>query len=264
MSNPHRFRERLKSGAVCLGSVASFTDPAVSEAMARSGVDFIWIDMEHGGLSVETVQLHIMATQLGGATPLVRVPWNDPVLIKPVLDAGADGIIVPLIRTPADAQKAVAACRYPPDGIRGYGPRRPSNYGRQGGPTFCQAANQHVMVIPQIEHIDAVNSLDEILQTPGIEAIMVGPNDLSGSMGMIAQTGHPKVVEAIEKIIATARRRGVYAGFAGGSGPDDALRWIGKGAQWVAIGADFLFMTRALDADLAQVRKGLGQATEGR
>ena len=259
MQGEHRFRQRLRSGAVAIGCVVSFTDPAVSEALAGAGLDFLWIDMEHGGLGVETVQAHIMAAQLAGVTPLVRVPWNDPVLMKPVLDAGAEGVIVPLIRTPADAQRAVAACRYPPDGVRGYGPRRPSNYGRRGGPDFCRAANQHVMVIPQIEHIDAVRSLDDIIQTPGIEAVMIGPNDLSGSMGLTAQTGHPEVVRAMEAVITGARRRGVFVGIAVGSGPDDVLHWIHQGVQWVGIGADFLFLTRGVDQDVARIRQGLGR-----
>jgi 2-dehydro-3-deoxyglucarate aldolase/4-hydroxy-2-oxoheptanedioate aldolase len=259
MTLQHRFRERLQRGAVALGCIVSFTDPAVSEALAGGGLDFVWIDMEHGGLGIETTQRHIMAAQLAGASALVRVPWNDPVLIKPVLDAGADGVIVPLIRTPADARNAVAACRYPPEGVRGFGPRRPANYGRRGGPDFCQAANRHVMVIPQIEHIDAVRSLDEILETPGVEAVMIGPNDLSGSLGLLGQTGHPEVVRAIETVIEKARRHRVFVGIAVGRGADDLLHWIRKGVQWAGVGADFLFMTRALDAEVARIRQALEQ-----
>jgi 2-dehydro-3-deoxyglucarate aldolase/4-hydroxy-2-oxoheptanedioate aldolase len=257
MRTQHRFRERLRAGAVCLGTAVSFTDPAVSEALAGAGLDFLWIDMEHGALGIEAVQAHVMASQLAGATPLVRVPWNDPVLIKPVLDAGAEGIIVPLIRTAADARQAVAACRYPPDGVRGFGPRRPSAFGRHGGPAFCQAANQHVMVIPQVEHIDAVRNLDDILQTPGVEAVLIGPNDLSGSMGLTAQPAHPEVVQAVETVIAKARARGVFVGIGLGGGADDVLRWLRKGVQWAGVGADFLYLTRGIDDVVGRIRQGL-------
>src|SRR5207253_3124908 len=129
MSGDHAnsFREKLRQGQVCLGTVISFTDPTVTEALCPV-LDFVWIDMEHNALSLETVQAHIMATKGSDTTPLVRMPWNDPVLIKPVLDIGAAGVIVPLVRTAEDVRRAVAACLYPPEGIRGFGPRRPSNY----------------------------------------------------------------------------------------------------------------------------------------
>src|SRR5439155_26617319 len=127
---------------------------------------------------------------------LVRVQWNDPVLIKPVLDIGAAGVIVPSVSTADEARRAVAACRYPPDGIRGFGPRRPSNYGRLGGPEFCKAANEAVIVIIQIEHIHGVNNLDEILAVPGLTGILVGSNDLSGSMGHMGEPRHPDVLRA--------------------------------------------------------------------
>jgi 2-keto-3-deoxy-L-rhamnonate aldolase RhmA len=115
------FREKLRRGQVCLGTVISFTDPTVTEALCPL-LDFVWIDMEHNALSLETVQAHVMATKGSETTPLVRVPWNDPVLVKPVLDIGAAGVIVPMVRTPDDVRRAVAACLYPPEGSRGFGP----------------------------------------------------------------------------------------------------------------------------------------------
>src|SRR5437870_5642771 len=145
------FREKLQRGELCLGVGITFADPTVTEALCNS-FDFLWIDMEHSALSLETVQGHIMATKGSDTTPIVRVPWNDPVLIKPVLDIGAAGIIVPLIRTADDARRAVSACLYPPEGIRGFGPRRPSNFGRLGGPEFCRTANATVLPMVQIEH----------------------------------------------------------------------------------------------------------------
>ena len=222
--------------------------------------DFVWIDAEHNALSLETVQAHIMATKGSDTTPLVRVPWNDPVLIKPVLDIGAAGVIVPLIRTADDVRQAVAACRYPPDGIRGFGPRRPSNYGRLGGPKFCQAANEAIITIVQIEHIDAVNNLDEILTVPGLTSVLVGPNDLAGSMGHMGQPDHPDVLTAIEKVITTTRKTEVFVGVATGGEPEELIEWINKGIQWMAVGTDVSFLVRSADQVIGPIRDGVRTA----
>ena len=140
VNHPHTFMRKLQAGEPVLGAAVSVSDPTITEALADS-VDFVWIDQEHNPLSVGEVQGHIMATKGAPATPIVRVPWNDHVMIKRVLDAGAAGIIVPMVRTAAEARRAVEACLYPPEGIRGYGPRRPSNYGRRGGVEFVRDAN---------------------------------------------------------------------------------------------------------------------------
>ncbi len=134
------------------------------------------------------------------------MPWNDPVLIKPVLDLGAAGVIVPMVRTADDVRRAVAACLYPPEGIRGFGPRRPSQYGRLGGPDYCREANARVLPIVQVEHIDAVEDIDQILAVPRLASIAFGANDLAGSMGLIGQSRHPDVLRAIDSVIARSRQ----------------------------------------------------------
>jgi 2-keto-3-deoxy-L-rhamnonate aldolase RhmA len=257
MDRPQGFKEKMHNGGVCFGTCVTFSDLAVSEALGSAGLDFLWIDAEHAPLSIETIQTHVLAAELAGVMPIVRVPWNDPVLIKQALDVGAIGIIAPLIRTAAEARRVVAACRYPPHGIRGYGPRRPSNYGRTGGLEFCQTANENVIPIVQIEHIEAVNNIDEILETPGVEVIVIGPNDLSGSMGLITQTRHPEVLRAIETVIAKARERGVFVGMGIGEDVQAALEWVGKGVQWVALGSDTSLLVGAIDRIMAAMREGI-------
>ena len=253
MDNANRFREKIGGGEVCLGTGVSFADATVSEALGQV-LDFVWIDTEHAAMTLETVQSHVIATRAGGATALVRVPWNDPVLIKPVLDLGADGVIVPLIRTAEDAQLAVSACRYPPEGIRGFGPRRPSNYGQLGGPDFCRQANEAVITIVQIEHEDAVSNLDGILGVPGLTGVVVGCNDLAGSMGVTGQPRHPTVLSAIDTVIEKSLQAGVLVGIAIGTDVEHLREWMDKGMQWLAMGTDFMFMLESARELCGQLR----------
>jgi 2-dehydro-3-deoxyglucarate aldolase/4-hydroxy-2-oxoheptanedioate aldolase len=248
------FREKLRRGQVCLGTVISFTDPTVTEALCPL-LDFVWIDMEHNALSLETVQAHVMATKGSETTALVRVPWNDAVLVKPVLDIGAAGVIVPLVRTADDVRRAVAACLYPPEGNRGFGPRRPSGYGRLGGPEFCHAANDHVLPIVQIEHIQAVENIHEILAVPKLASIVLGPNDMAGSMGLIGQPRHPDVVRALDTVIAAARQAGMPVGVGAGDDPDMLADWVARGVQWLAMGGDCNLLLRGAAEVAGRVRE---------
>ncbi len=254
MQNAGKLREKWRRGEVPVGSGISFADPAISEAMANV-LDFVFIDMEHNALSLETVQSHIMAAQGTDAAALVRVPWNDPVLIKPVLDIGADGIVIPLIRTAEDAKRAVEACMYPPDGVRGFGPRRPLKYGLIQDIDYCRKANESILVIPQIEHIDAVNNLDEILAVPRLDAVLIGPNDLSGSMGLLGQTTHPDVVAAIETTVQKCRQAGVYVSIGLANDPDLLIKWIDKGIQWVQAGVDWALLMNSVVTVSTRVRE---------
>ena len=247
------FKQKISRGPVCVGTCISFTDPTVTESLCGL-LDFVWIDMEHNALTLETAQGHIMATKGSHTVPLVRVPWNDPVLIKPVLDIGAAGVIVPFVRTADEARRAVAACLYPPAGMRGFGPRRPSNYGRLSGPAFCREADESMIVIVQIEHIDAVRNLDEILAVSGLTSIVVGPNDLAGSLGHIGEPRHPRVLEAIETVIAAARRKNVPVGLAIGEDPATLIEWVNKGVNWLAMGNDTGLLLRAATGITQQVR----------
>jgi len=253
MQNSIHFLDKLKRGGIPLGTIVSFNDPTVTEAVCRD-LDFVWIDSEHSAMSLPVVQGHVMATNGSRAAAIVRVPWNDPVLIKPILDMGADGIVVPLVRTVEDARRAVAACKYPPEGVRGYGPRRPSDYWRKGGPEFVKEMNDSVLVILQIEHIEAVNNIDEMLKVPGITSLVIGSNDLSGSMNLLGQPRHPQVLAAIETVIAAAHRAGVYVGI--GIGNDSAVinEWIAKGMQWVAMGTDVGLMLTGLNQVMEEVQ----------
>ena len=254
MENAQLFREKLAAGRTLLGTCITFIDPTVTEALSQL-LDFVWIDTEHNPISVERVQGHVMATKGTETTPLVRVAANDPVLIKPVLDVGAAGVIVPLVKTADDVRLAVAACRYPPEGIRGFGPRRPSGFGARGGPEFCQAANQAVITIVQIEQREAVENIEQILAVPGLTSIVVGPNDLAASLGFTGQPRHPEVIRTIDSIIAKAHAAKVPMGIAVGAEPEVLIEWADKGVAWLAMAADYGLLVRTASQSAQRVRE---------
>jgi 2-keto-3-deoxy-L-rhamnonate aldolase RhmA len=226
----------------------------VTEALCNY-LDFIWVDTEHVPFSLETVQAHIMATKGSETAPLVRVPWNDPVLIKPILDIGAAGVIAPMVCTADEASRLVSACRYPPLGIRGFGPRRPSNYGLSMTPEFCAEANAAIIPIAQIEHATAIQNIDAILATPGLGGILIGAFDLSGSMGFPAQPNHPMVLEAIDHLIDRARKAKVTVGMGVTGDPTTVGRWIDKGISMMFIPPDYMLMLQAARQFVEAIRE---------
>jgi len=258
LENAQYFRDKLAAGKTLLGTCITFFDPAVTEALTRV-LDFVWIDTEHNPISVERVQAHLMATKGTQTTPLVRVPANDPVLIKPILDVGAAGVIVPLVQSADDVRQAVAACRYPPEGIRGFGPRRPSGYGARGGPEFCSLANRTIITIVQIEQAEAFKNIDEILAVPGLTSLGVGPNDLANSLGYTGQPRHPEVLRAIDSIISRARAAKVPMGIAVGDDPELLVEWCDKGVNWIAIAADYGLLMRSATQLTERVRGHLAR-----
>ena len=261
MKNAANFTSKMSRGEVCLGTGISFTDSTITEALCPL-LDFAWIDMEHNAFSLETVQAHIMATKGSDTTALVRVPTNDASLIKTVLDIGADGVIVPMVRTVDDVRRAVAACRYPPQGMRGFGPRRPIDYGRSADAGYSQRANDSIIAIVQIEQIEAVNNLDEILAVPGLNAVVIGGNDLSGSMGLMGQPHHPEVVAAVETVIAKARQAGVFVGIGLADDPERMVEWLDKGMQWLQVGVDWWLLMRAAESIFSDLRERIAAGNE--
>jgi 2-dehydro-3-deoxyglucarate aldolase/4-hydroxy-2-oxoheptanedioate aldolase len=248
------FRQKLNNGRFCLGAAITFSDPAVSEALAPS-VDFLWIDLEHNPVTLESLLGHFLSARAVGVPALVRVPGSDVAFIKRVLDTGADGVIVPQVRSAAEVQQVVAACRYPPMGERGYGPRRPSDYGRNAGVDFAEKANQLLFVAVQIETVEAYEELDDILAIAGLDSIVVGPQDLSGSMGLLGQVDHPRVREAITTTITKARRAGRYVGMGLGPSAERAIDAACLGVQWLQCGGDFTYMIDGVDQLFAHIRQ---------
>lgn len=236
-SNVDRFRKIIRDGEICVGTSIQIADPIASEVAAEAGNDFVWFEMEHTYITIKEVLAHLLALRGSQVAPLIRVPYNDPNIIKPYLDLAPAGIIVPMIKTAEDVRLAVAACKYPPTGIRGFGPLR-NMYGKASIAEYLETADDEIMVIAHIETIDAVRDIDAILATPGLDGISLGRNDLSGTMGKLGQHKDPEVLEAIDTVLEKARKTDLHVGSSTGFDPDLVKEWWDKGVQWFALGED--------------------------
>jgi 2-keto-3-deoxy-L-rhamnonate aldolase RhmA len=247
------FRRKLVDGHPCLGPSISFADPAVTESLADS-VDFIWIDLEHTALNLETLQAHLIAARAGEVPALVRIPRSDETWIKRVLDMGAEGIICPQIDGAEEARRFVAACHYPPKGTRGFGPRRPSNYGRRVEQADRNSAEEKLFVVVQIERRKAVDELQEILSLPGLSSIVIGPYDLSASYGKLGQLRDSAFRSTIKQIVEQTRGAGLPVGMAMGLDVEMAREAFDLGVNWIQFGADFNYLHSRADQMFERIR----------
>ena len=240
----NRFTENLKAGKISLGAVITLSDLTVSELAGDCGMDFVWIDAEHAPHTIDGVMKHLIALRGTGCAGLVRVRANEPMLIKPFLDLAPDGVIIPMVNTPEEAEAAVAACRYPLTGIRGCGVRRAVRYGAVNFFDYVKRSEKEPMVIVQIEHVEAVRNLDRILKVPGIGSICVGPCDLSGSMGILNRMDDPELNKVLDEVCAKVKKAGLVLGTAAGDFP----RWRERGVDWFAGTSDWGAMAAGLRA----------------
>lgn len=242
------FRARLASSDRALvGMWACSGSPLVTEVAAGSGLDWLLIDMEHSANTLESVLLQLQAAAAYPIAPLVRVAANDTVAIKQVLDLGAQNIIVPMVSSAAEAQAAVAATRYPPEGVRGVGSAlaRSARWNRVD--RYLQESAEHTSLTVQIETAAGVEAAAEIAAIDGIDAVFVGPSDLSASMGLLGQQTHPSVVVAVEHVFSAVQAAGKPVGV-NAFDPVAADAYIASGADFVAVGADVALLARASEA----------------
>lgn len=259
----NRMREKLRSGEVVLGASVTICDPTVCEALAPY-VDFFWIDLEHNAMTTETMLAHLIAARAGGAASIVRIPSGDVGWVKRVLDSGAEGIILPRAYSAREAAEFVSACRYPPQGTRGFGPRRPMQYGRLEQQEYLKQANRDVFVAVQVETVELLAELDEVLKLEGLDSLVLGPQDLSGSMGRLGETTHPEVVAAMKTIAAKARAAGKFIGSGLGANPNFARVLIDCGVQWLQAGNDFEYMLQGCRQTFGDIREGGSASDSGR
>ncbi|MCC7156401.1 MAG: aldolase [Bryobacterales bacterium] len=232
-------RALLQQGRPVIGATITVASPEVAAQAANLGYDFLWIEMEHSPITLETARNMILATRGLKAMPFIRVPVNELWTAKRALDQGAIGVIFPFTSSPELARQAVAACKYPPEGRRGFGPGlasfrwpAPEGYGEFG--------NRNVMVVAMVEESCAVDKIDEIAATPGIDVLFVGTSDLSYSLGVGGQMDSPKLCDALKKIVAACKKYGVPSGRPAGT-PEQIEQYLEEG---------FLFFQAPADVNL--------------
>jgi 2-keto-3-deoxy-L-rhamnonate aldolase RhmA len=254
MENP--LKRMLREGNYVIGTTITVASAETAAQAATLGFDFLWIEMEHSPITLETLRTMVLATRGLKAVPIARVPVNELWTAKRVLDAGALGVIFPFCSTPELAQQAVAACKYPPHGRRGSGPglasfRWPAP---EGYHTF---ADNNVMVVIIIEEVRALEQVEAIAATPGVDVIFVGTSDLSFSMGLRGQSGHPRVQEALKRIVAAGKTNGKFVGLPV-KDSDQIKKYVDLGFQWFQTATELGLMARGA-RDLLDP---LGRATE--
>ena len=252
-------RKRLKAGDTLIGSWINSGSPAIAELMATTGFDFLCIDAEHSAVDLPQVQQMFQAMHSGNpnCANVIRLHGVDYSLVKRYLDAGAQGIIAPLVMNRADAELLIQATKYPPMGNRGVGFCRANQYGANLESNVA-SANDDIFVAVQIEHIDAVECIDDILEVEGIDAVFVGPYDLSASMGLTAQFDHPDYIEARTRVLNACKSRGIAPGIH--VVPPDADLFIEQnqeGYQLMAYSLDITMVLESCRNALAKIRSSL-------
>ena len=206
-----QLKSKLAQSEITIGSWITLGHPSIAEIMAAAGFDWLVLDMEHSVLELSEIQMLIQVLDMQKCPAIVRLTSNHPDQIKRVMDAGANGIMVPMIKSAADAESAVQSVYYPPRGKRGVGLARAQGYGAEFQ-QYRDWLEKNAVIVAMIEHIDAVNAIDSILSVDGIDAYIIGPYDLSGSMGHIGELNHPEVASAIEKVLEAGKRLGKPGG----------------------------------------------------
>lgn len=230
-------KRSVKAGRPTCGAWLHLCSPLSAEIMADAGFDWLLIDMEHGHGDYQTLLGQLQALQGSRVVPLVRVQWNDPAVVKRVLDLGAYGVMIPLVASPDECAAAVRACKYPPEGTRGVaGSHRAGGFGRRAA-DYWRRANDEVLVMIQVETASALREIDAVLAVPGVDVAFAGPADLSAALGHVGDAKHSDVQEAIQKIEAAARRAGVALGTISPNW-DEARALYGRGYQMVTLCSD--------------------------
>ena len=250
----NKLKEIFKKGGSAINGWLQIPNSFTAELMANQNWDSLTLDMQHGVIDYSHAISMLQAISTTDVVPLARVNWNEPGQIMKILDAGAYGIICPMVSNRKEAENFVQACMYPPKGYRSYGPIRGLVY---GGPDYADEANNEILKFAMIETKESLDNLDEIMQTPGLDGIYIGPADLSLAIGEKPSFDKPEgdpVYEVIMKILEHAKKNKVIAGIQNAQ-PEYAHKMIKKGFQLVTIGTDQRFMVAAAKAALGTIRK---------
>ena len=248
----NRFKRALKAGTPQIGLWSSLSSNYSVEVIAGAGFDWILLDTEHSPADLENLLGQLQAAAPYPAHPVVRVPWNDMVTMKRVLDIGAQSLLVPYVSTPAEAQSAVSYTRYPPAGVRGVaGTTRATRFGRVKD--YAKRAHEEICVLVQVETQTALDNLEKIAAVDGVDGVFIGPADLHASLGYPGETNNPKVVPVIDDAVRRIRKAGKAPGILT-TVEADARRWLECGGQFVAVGVDTVVLARGTEALAAKFK----------
>ncbi|MCE5239741.1 2-dehydro-3-deoxyglucarate aldolase [bacterium] len=248
-------KQALREGRATVGSWLTLPDPVAALQMTTVGFDWLTIDLEHSSTDYQTAAIMCQLIAHAGSTPIVRVPWNTNENVKHALDSGAFGVIFPMQSSRADVEQAVAWAKYPPQGLRGYGPTLAVIGFETDARTYFEHANDETLVIVQIEQVEAVDALDDILSVPGVDVAFIGPNDLSASMGLspFESHGDPRFIETVAHIRERAEAHGVAPGIYAPT-PQIGRQRLDEGFRFVGVGDEAGHMLSGARAALAQLR----------
>jgi 4-hydroxy-2-oxoheptanedioate aldolase len=240
-----------REGKPAIGAWLSIPHCFSAEGMAHTGVDWLCVDMQHGCIDYSDVVPMLTAISTTNVTPFVRVPWNEPAMIMKVLDAGAYGVIVPMVSNREEAERAVAACRYPPTGMRSNGPNRAMYY---GGPDYQKHADREMACIVMIETPEGIEKMEEIISTPGLDGAYIGPTDLALALGLppVMDNDEPLHVATVDRMLALCKKHNVIAGMHTNSSKF-TQRYIDQGFQMVMLVSDRGAMTSFVKAEIGRL-----------
>ena len=253
----NRAKRMLADGGAVVGGWMCTTDAMLTELVADCGFDFVVVDTEHAAQTQVTVQGHLLALKDTGATAVVRVAWNDFVRVKQALDLGAEGILFPWVNTASEAEQAVRATRYPPRGVRGFGPRRAQRLG-DSLLDYALHADGQILVLCQIETQQALDNAEAIARTEGVDALMIGPADLSVNLGVPLDWECETFLEAVRQVRRAADAAGKAYGVIS-TGIAHARRWLGEGARVLVAGADVALLRTAAAETRQQILDALAE-----
>jgi len=249
-------KRRLAAGEPSIGTWLALPSPEGAEYVSRLDLDWLVVDTEHNAIDINALSRMFTAMAASHTAPMVRIPWNSAENFKRVLDAGAWGVVVPMVNSRAEAEQAASAMLYPPAGTRSVGGGRHGISFDAGAEQYFHHANQELLLVLQIEHVQGVEHVDEILSVPGVDACFIGPNDLAASMGIglgvPLEGDHPRLVEAIAEVERSCRKHGVAPGIHCSNAAGVRLR-LAQGFQFCAMASELSYMLSGLRGELAQI-----------